>query len=94
MSDHTDKNGGNPFVEIVQAASDAMDLSTDLTVDEFLNGEPARHFPEKRNRRKEDRDPAVIARLHSALEAIDRGEIYTGENNEDRHLMEDCYRQF
>ncbi|MCO6186611.1 hypothetical protein [Rhizobium sp. L1K21] len=72
----------------------ALDIHAEPTIDELLSGEPSRHFPEKRNRRADDSDRTVIARLYSALEAIDRGEVYTGDNDEDHHLMEDCYRQF
>ncbi len=94
MSSIAADEGKNPFALLLEENGATMDLSTAPSADEILNSEPSGHLPEKRNRRKSDRDSEVVARLYSALEAIDRGETYTGEENEDAHLMQDCYRQF
>lgn len=88
-------SGKNPFAELLDEHGDDVCLSIDGDEGELLGGEASRHFPEKRNRRRSDRDVEVIARLHDALEAIDNGETYSGIGDDEENLtMSDYYRQF
>lgn len=60
--------------KLLQKSVETFGISTEITnVDMLLAGEASRHFPEPRNRRKQDSDDADIQRLRSILDALDRG---------------------
>ncbi|MCD2171961.1 hypothetical protein [Rhizobium sp. C4] len=57
-----------PLPELLKQTVEQFDISTDVTnVDMLLAGEASRHFPEPRNRRRED---AEIRRLRALRDVM------------------------
>lgn len=60
-----------PLPELLKQTVEQFDISTAITKpDMLLAGEASRHFPEPRNRRREDAEAAEIRRLRALRDAM------------------------
>jgi hypothetical protein len=86
-----------PLPELLKHSAESFEISTEsLDVDLLMAGEAARHFPEPRDRRKEDAEEADLRRLRSILEALDKGAAYPDEalENVTAPVHSEFYKQF
>ena len=86
-----------PLPELLRKSAASLEISTEPDDAEvLLAGEAARHFPEPRNRRREDAEDEHYLRLRSILEALDKGNPYPDAVEEDRNapVHSQFYKQF
>lgn len=66
-----------PLPELLARSAASYEISTqDLAVEDLLAGEAARHFPEPRDRRRDDAADEDLSRLRAILKALDEGSVY------------------
>lgn len=86
-----------PLPELLKKSVERFGISTEVTnVDMLLASEASRHFPEPRNRRREDAEDADLVRLRGILEALDKGAVQTPDAPEhvSAPVLSEFYKQF
>ncbi|MET3613198.1 hypothetical protein ABID16_001503 [Rhizobium aquaticum] len=86
-----------PLPDLLKQTVEQFDVSTVVTnPDVLLAGEASRHFPEPRNRRKDDIEAAEIRRLRALRDAM-KSEMALADQaleNENAPVHSQFYRQF
>ncbi len=86
-----------PLPELLKQTVEQFAISTEVTnVDLLLAGEASRHFPEPRNRRKEDAEAADIRRLRALRDAMktETGFPDPALEHENAPVHSEFYKQF
>lgn len=86
-----------PLPELLRSSAEAFEISTEVSdADRLLTGEAARHFPEPRNRRREDAEDERFLRLKTALSDLRRGTRSSAETDDDLQppVHSQFYKQF
>lgn len=84
-----------PLPELLRASADSLEISTEVDdADTLLSGEAARHFPEPRNRRRDDAEDEHFLRLKAALDALRKGKPASDEAGPSAPVHSQFYRQF
>ena len=86
-----------PLPELLKQTVEQFSISTEVSnVDLLLAGEASRHFPEPRNRRKEDTDAAEIRRLrvlHDAMKG-EKPRLDPALEHDNAPVHSEFYKQF
>ncbi len=86
-----------PLPELLAQTTEAFAISTEITnVDILLAGEASRHFPEPRNRRREDAEASEIRHLRALSDAMKSGCALTDAalEHENAPVHTEFYKQF
>ncbi|HZG26861.1 MAG TPA: hypothetical protein VE079_00240 [Ensifer sp.] len=86
-----------PLPELLKHSVEQFAISTDVTnVDVLLGGEASRHFPEPRNRRRDDVEADDIRRLRAMRDALKSGSAFPDEalEHENAPVLTEFYKQF
>jgi hypothetical protein len=69
--------GPSPLAELLLQSAETYAISTEPgTIDELLNGEASSHFPQPRDRRRQDDPQDDVERLRAILHALDKGQPF------------------
>lgn len=82
--------------DLLRRSAQAHEISTEPDAESLLCGEAATHFPEARNRRKEDDPEDEARRLRAILHALDKGQPFPegGVEEDQKDIIASYYRQF
>ncbi len=86
-----------PLPELLKQTVEEFSISTEITnVDMLLAGEASRHFPEPRNRRREDTEAADIRRLRALRDAMKSDTAAPDEalEHDNAPVHSEFYKQF
>lgn len=86
-----------PLPELLKQTVEQFAISTEVTnVDMLLAGEASRHFPEPRNRRREDTEASDIRRLRTLRDAMktEQGLSNLALEHENAPVHSEFYKQF
>ena len=96
-SNETSHRGRSPLSEMLLQSAAAHAISTEpRTIDELLSGEASSHFPQPRDRRRDDDPEDDVERLRTILHALDKGQPFPENGIVPRQddLVCEYYKQF